>query len=311
MCAHCQQIPDGQETIGPPVYAPVLTAAARMRLDYAEPVWDRAPSRTDPGVRAPDRWHTVNPKQILCDHGRPDGMVLCPACQERLYRMLADIPRLVTDLMVHLTKQNRFLERGIPQHPDGEEQPREVQEESPLPWADAASSVLTDLGRAFDGPPAAAATAALQDWRATLRLPHLAEFAGRVSRAFGKAMRVIDVNPYLTLYGSCPDCGKDIRQERVAAGGLVQCPCGYHAAVEEHQLTQLELAADTQMTLTKVVEVLNDVGERTSRQEIENLIYRQGLPREEVPVWRGGRLEKVWHYRLGDVREWRRKRRTG
>jgi hypothetical protein len=92
----------------------------------------------------------------------------------------------------------------------------------------------------------------------------------------------------------------------------VECQgCGYIAEVGEHLRAQLDLAADERMTLTRVVKVLNDAGEPTSRQEIENQIYREGLPREELPVWQQGRIVKVWHYRLGDVRDWlaRKKRR--
>lgn len=287
MCAHCLRVPTEQEVIGPPVAAPRLNPGAMLRLDYAS-----------------GEWHTRQPpRPVLCDHEeKPPGSVLCGACEADLFRALADVPRLVADLELHLTKQNVFLERGL----DPED---EVIEESPLPYAEAASSALDKLTRVLGTPPAAAAVRHLQRWRETVRMPHLVEFASRVTRAVAKAFSVIDTVPYLTHYGRCPVCKRDIRQERVPEGAEVKCQCGYAAEVGEHRIAQLDLAADIQMPLTRIVSVLNDAGERTSRQEIENMIYRDGLPREQQPVWQDGRIEKVWHYRLGDVREWRARKR--
>jgi uncharacterized Zn finger protein (UPF0148 family) len=298
MCAHCSHTTVEQKTIGPPVTAPRFNPDELLLwLDYPSGLWC-----------------TLKPEPVICDHGKPDGSMLCPVCEERLWRALADVPRLVADLELHLTKQNVFLERGMPQ-PSEDEEEAEVVDESPLPYVEAASSTLRDLTRVLGERPAREAINRLYAWRDTLRLPHLAEFASRLTRATTKAFRVIDMNPYLTHYGTCPTCKTDIRIERVPEEDDVVCPgCGYKAKVADHLRAQLDLAADRQFTLTDVVKVLNDAGEPTTRQEVENLIYRQGLPREQVPVWQDGRLEKVWKYRLGDVRDWlnrhRRKRRS-
>lgn len=292
MCAHCARIePDHDGIIGAPVTVPSFDPEQLLlSLDYPSGLW-----------------YTLRPDTVICDHGKPDGATLCPLCQERLWRALADIPRLTADLDIHFTKQNVFLERGLPQPSKDED--AEVIDESPLPYVEAASKALRDIRDLLGERPAKQSVDLLHDWPDTLRRPDLAEFTSRLTRATTKAFRVIDMDPYLTHYGICPTCKGDIRQERVPEGGKVEHSCGYSAEVAEHRAVQLDLAGDTPLTLTRVVQVLNDAGEPVKRQDIENLIYRHGLPREQIPVWSNGRLERVWHYRLGDVRDGLKKKR--
>jgi uncharacterized Zn finger protein (UPF0148 family) len=125
---------------------------------------------------------------------------------------------------------------------------------------------------------------------------------------------VVDSPPATQFYGYCPTCGAEIYQERVSAEGTVDCPaCGYSAPRKQHLQRQLTAMRDKQMRLGTVVRVLNDAGVPTSRQEIENLIYHQGLAREWVqvpPHWVGTGAERrlvagegVWMYKLGHVIE--------
>lgn len=226
--------------------------------------------------------------------------------------MLRDVPHLVADLELAHTKQNRFLQRGFPQKaaqdPDDDTQPSP--EESPVAWDEKAAEAVKALALALDGEPTMRSCELAGNWLFTMRNPNLTELASRVSRAFIRAMKAIDSAPHLTHYGKCPHCGQDIRHERVQEDdGLVECRCGYTAPVKDHRTAQLEFGADTEMTLTQVVKVLCDAGEPTTRQEVENLIYRDGLPREQRPLWKDGRVEQVWHYRLGDVRDFRMAKR--
>lgn len=249
---------------------------------------------------ASQTWRRPVPTEVRCEHGRPEGVVLCEQCVDDFAALLDDMPGLLADLEAALSKQVTFVRQGGAQvsRPD----------EAPMPYSTAASKVLADLTRRLDGPPILMARLLRLHWRDTLRRPDLERLAGGVSRAVVAAHRVIERPPSLVFYGQCPKCHDDIEQERIVVGDgrMVQCGCGYRATLSAHQAAQLDLAEDRWLTVTELLKVLNDGGEKTSRSDIDNLIYRQGLPRqrEQRPQWASGRLvpHEVFTYRLGDTR---------
>jgi hypothetical protein len=288
-----------------------MTLLLDRRIELAATTWWRVDRHY--GIRLdypPRRGWLAEAVEVQCDHGKPEGMTLCPACTEAFRSALRDIPRLMTELELHHTKQNIFVETGVPQTPDEDDE--EPVDESPIPWDESASRCLADLRRALDDDPAATARQLLTAWPTTTRLPHLPELTGRVTRLVAKAHRIIDSNPYVSHYGTCPLCSGEIRIERVAVGDEVTHDCGYSAPLPEHWAAQMDLMADRMMTETQIIHTLVDAGEKLTRTDFTNLVHRQGLPRELRPVWDGGKLVQVFHYRLGDVRDLRpRTRRKG
>jgi hypothetical protein len=251
------------------------------------------------------RFGTGRIKTITCDHN-PTDTFLCSDCAQLFRAILEDIPGLHTDLEVHLTRQNTFLELGTPKEADPEE--------ASIPWNEQASKAIRGLWYALGGRPVPRSRELLGAWEDTLRRPDAAELAARVSYAAANARAVIDAPRPKVYYGPCPDCKRDLYQERVTEDtDVIVCrACGYHAKRADHLRRELDIMADKEFTLTKLVQTLNDGGEPTSRQEIENLIYRATgdlppLPRQKVnmPRYVGRRLERneVWVYRLGTVRE--------
>lgn len=255
------------------------------------------------------------PNVLVCDHGRPDGMTLCPDCAAQLERALGDVPALMADLTLAFTKQVRFVENGAPDEPapEGEEDPDYTgvyTEESPLPYNQTASKATRRLWQALGGEPVDRSRQLLGDWKTTLRHPDLHMLAGRVTAAVASAHQVIDRPPTYMPYGQCPKCHNQIKQERVDPedpNGRVECPCGYTAALDDHNRAQLDLGENVHYTETELLRVLADGGEPAKRHEVNNLINRQGLPREKGQRrrWVDGRQEpyEVDVYRLGDVRD--------
>ena len=247
-------------------------------------------------------WETPEPEVIACDHGKPEGATLCSACEDRFAAILDDIPGLLADLELALTKQTSFVPQGSPQKPKPDE--------APMPFNLAASKVLGNLTRYLGGPPTMMARFLRLHWQDTLRRPDLETLASAISRTVVAAHKVIDRPPTLVYYGLCPKCHSEIHQERIVAGDgkRVECPCGYRDDLAKHQAAQLDLGEDQWLTVTELLRVLNDGGEKATRRDVDNLIYRQGLPRQKEPrpYWSRdeGRLVKheVFTYRLGTVR---------
>lgn len=251
-------------------------------------------------------WSTGRGRILMidCEHPTKDHRPLCWRCADEFHKIISDVSALVGELEIARTGQATFLELGTPAEADPDE--------AAVPWNERASLAYKGLMIAFGGPPVRAAADLLSNWLTTLRHPDLAERAARISAAVGVARAVIDSPRPKVYYGPCPSCSKDIYQERVGEGELVTCPCGYKAVRADHLKSELSIMADREFTLTKIIQVLCDGGEPTTRQEVENLIYRANgdlppLPRDlrSLPRWEGGKLvpHDVYVYRLGTVRE--------
>lgn len=252
-------------------------------------------------------WTEAEPQQVVCDHGKPVGMRICPDCAATFARLLHDVRAVMTELDLCLTKQTGFLEHGAPKLADPDE--------SSLPWNEGASKVIRRLFAALEGRPTRRAAELLDDWDKTLRREDLESLVSRVSAAVASAHQLVDSPAVTTYYGPCPTCQVDIYTEHVPKDGMVTCrACGYTSPREPHLQRQLRTMSSRQMRLGNVVRALNDAGIRASRQDVENLIYREGLPREQVdvpPHWVGEGAERrlvggdvVWVYRMGDVLAW-------
>jgi hypothetical protein len=239
----------------------------------------------------------------ICDHGKPVGAFLCPRCEGTLRRLLQDVPALVTDLEVTLTRQDQLVTSG----PESAPEP----DESPLPWHEAASKAIRRLFRALGGRPVPTAAAYLEGWAELCSDQRVVEVFSRLADAvvFGRA--VIDRRPAKMYYGHCPNCDSHIWQDRINPdeGGLVECSCGYRAPLQAHQAAQLDIGEAQHLTETELMRVLNKGGEPVARHELSNILHRHDegvIPRTRLnrPRWRDGQLvpHEVWAWQLGQVR---------
>lgn len=249
------------------------------------------------------------PTVIICDHGHSDDVFMCDACAATLRRVVADIPVLMHDLEVAHSRQVSFLDMGTPEDAN----PHEAQ----LEFNMRASNAIAALRRAFDGDPVQASLRILADWPQVLRRPDLAVFAGKVSAAAKDGHHAIEHPPEMYDYGPCPECGKTIRQERITEGAQDQTVvCGecskYAASLSDHKRTQLDRLENDMRTVAEILEAMRILGEPSkdrplTRRQLDNMIYRDGLYREEQNRPRfttDGRLvnDVVFTYRLRDVR---------
>jgi hypothetical protein len=253
----------------------------------------------------------VKPDQlpIRCEEHDTRDRHICRDCAEDLHLVLADLPVLVFDLQLALTRQTHFVEHGHQLGGDDGDGPQEAT--GALPWAEPAAAALRHLGRALGGPRASVwpverlAARTLARWDDLLLAPTVVEYAERVSLAALHGYRVIDRPPDPWFYGPCPKCAVDIYDERNVT--RVSClACTYTAPLDEHQLACLDAGDARLLTVSELVGAITSAGEVVTRHQIFGWIRRDGLAREEENrvVWRKGRLagETVWVYRLGDVR---------
>lgn len=276
-------------------------------------------------------WHGVDQGfkpagSIGCEadgHSKGDRF-LCDDCAEMLARHLSDVPQLVQDLVVAFQKDVNFG------GPAGEANP----EESPVAYGIGARRALDQLRNALPfssemakirshyHPRIVASTARwmranLKEW---LLKPEIDAIAGRIARACIHARTVIDKPKDIIYYGECPNCRKDLRQERVEkhdpdAGKA--CPhcharitcshCGYSVKYTEHELNSINAGVDRWLTPDEMIGTVRSGGKLVTRRELMWWITRDGLPREtrNRPTLVNGELalRPVDVYRLGDVLE--------
>jgi hypothetical protein len=248
---------------------------------------------------------------------------LCADCADALRLVLADVPRLLDDLDIAIAGESRFVEHGVRngstdakasgRHPaiaaqqrltlaligDGTQTHPGVRD-----WFDyyGPASLARQLAKCLDQPGTSV--------RLEPRMPNLAR---DISAAASRAHHVIDMPTDLCYYGPCPDCGRDIVQERIHRDDdktPVVCrypSCEYAQPLAEHQRKLLVAGEDRWLTVGELVSAITSGGEVVTRHQIRHWIDKEGLPREtrSRPQWVDGELKphEVATYRLGDVRE--------
>jgi hypothetical protein len=264
------------------------------------------------------------PIVITCSgegHGKDQGATLCPGCLEDFERVLADVPELLDDLDIAIAGEVRFVEHGFRAgslEGDGVGASRNpaVAAHQRLCLALSGDDTNAHPGCAgwFDArDPAQLARHLLLYLNRLVGEPRLPVLAHDISSAAKRAHHVIDMPKDLVFYGPCPECGRDITQERIHRDDqetLVQCrflSCGYGKTLDLHYKLILDANEDRWMTVSELVSAITSGGEIVNRNQIYYWERKGGLAREERSraKWVGGELvtEEVWCFRLGDVRQ--------
>ena len=295
-------------------------------------------TNTAADVKTSPRWQglTTTGEQLPDGTPKPDKPIIitctghtqtgiCTECLADLTRVLADVPGLLDDLDIAIAGEAKFVEHGF--------------RGGALALGEAGSNVhpaiaayhrlvlaLCGDGTAahpgcsdwFDtSPPALLADRLNYQLHRLILEPRMPTLAHDISSAAARAHHVIDTPKDLVYYGPCPDCGRDIVQERIHRDDdttFIKCrylSCEYGQPLDTHQKRILDAAEDRWMTVTELVSAITSGGEVVTRTQIYNWERRAGLAREmrDRPKWVDGELinDQVWCFRLGDVRERARK----
>ena len=231
-------------------------------------------------------------------------------CGESFRSVLHDIPLLLDDLDIAISGWSRFVERGARSDTDAvtaglnpavkAQQRLEAALKPAGEWFDAkapwfiAAALATHLHRLAGEP----------------RMPQLAR---DISQAASRAHHVIDAPQDFVYYGPCPDCGRDIIQERIHKDDdetQVTCrypSCNYAKTLDLHYKKILDANEDRWMTVSELVSAITSGGEIVDRNQIYYWERKAGLAREmrTRAKWVNGDLvtNEVWCFRLGDVRQ--------
>jgi hypothetical protein len=250
---------------------------------------------------------------------------LCTDCAEDFARVLADVPWLLDDLDIAIAGEAKFIEHGIIRG----------SVESLGPSRHPAVAAHHRLCLAINGDGTAAHPGCL-DWfdardpsllaRTLARfLPRLLteerlpQLARDISSAAARAHHVIDAPKDLVYYGPCPDCGRDIVQERIHKDDEetpVKCrfpSCDYAVTLDLHHKRILSSNVDRQFSITECVSMITNAGgEPVTRDQINGWIRHKGFPREwtDRPTWKGGSIVMVgmWTVKLRDVLDFMEKK---
>src|SRR5215217_5092855 len=248
---------------------------------------------TTTGEQLPDG--TLKPDKpiiITCTGHTQTG--ICPECLTDLTRILNDIPQLFDDLDIAIAGDAQFVEHGF----RGGDFTLQMGGSNTNP-AIAAHHRLV-LALTGDG---TGAHPVCSDWfdassPATLaerlnyqlhRLilePRMPVLAHDISSAAARAHHVIDIPKDLVYYGPCPDCGRDIVQERIHRDDQetkVRCrylTCGYGEPLDTHQKRILDANLDRQFSIAECVGMISNAGKTVTRDQINGWIRHKGLHRE-------------------------------
>src|SRR5215216_3574759 len=297
----------------------MMTAAEHVKTS---PRWQ---GLTTTGETLPDgTFKPDKPIIITCTGHTETG--ICAECAADFTRVLADIPGLFDDLDIAIAGEAKFVEHGFRGGAFG--------------LGAAGSNVNPAIAAhhrlvlALMGD-ATAAHPGVVDWFDTRNPSQLAQhlnfhlhrlileprmpvLAHDISSAAARAHRVIDIPKDLVYYGPCPDCGRDIVQERIHKDDddtLVKCrylTCGYGQTLDLYHKRVLEASLDRQFSVAECVGMISNAGKLVTRDQINGWIRHKGLPREwtDRPEWKGGTLVMVgmWTLKLRDVVDFIQKR---
>lgn len=308
LCHHCH----------PGARRPVLTLSAL----------ETAAGRSLPQFKARRRHHLwmvgrEEPGVISCQHPTGDNRQLCTGCTDQLRMLLLDVPSLVAQLEVAVSRQVSFVDRGskvlrTPGHPW-----HEVLDERPpgtvlperfhvVPYGsrpaharrrlvnslddDAAFVEEGWLGTFVDDRPAdpvALAAGWLRGLGTRLLDPDFPRRAYRFSAAVVHAREVIERPPDDRFIGPCPKCRADVVAPMLGAGATlaereaqtVQCPCGEPIRVAARLRQILSEAEDRFMTAAELVGAISDWGgDPVTRNQINWWVKSGRLMRHERDI---------------------------
>jgi hypothetical protein len=221
-------------------------------------------------------WLVPVPRVTVCTH-KPDG-TLCHKCRYVLDCLLADVPQLLRELRTVFIRDVCYPKAG---------------------WRRGSH---LDLTRLIWSEPAARVLNILTEHMHTYRDELSVERLRRLSAIFELAHRVID-RPLAPITVWCIRCGRELALGPGQSG--VSCDCGYTATRQQYQADVINANQDMLLTSKEVSIVLTSAGEPISRQTVERMAVRCGLPREKitVPRWQNGRIVQysTWGYRVADV----------
>lgn len=264
-----------------------------LRLDYVSRPWQasgRLPDRADG-----EKGHIT---RAQLDH---------------LARVLADVPYLMADLEVAASRQDQFPNRPTPAG-DGSE--------SPLPYRTGAADTSHDLALAVSGVaalvwhrstsgqpvPFRSATEAAGWLRSSLRIlaqdPDAEQLAYRIADVHDRALNgPIERPPDWRYLGPCRNCGADLEAE--SGSEMIECDCGYRAAIQDVIDSALASTEDMLFTETQLVGALELDGKIITRYQIQGWHRRGRLAGHEHKRWapKACKIVSVRTYRLGDVRK--------
>lgn len=246
----------------------------------------------------------------LCTCSKPtrEDSYMCADCKDALWRALGNVPALVDELEVSLTKQTRFTTQTSSAR---------VSTAPPLPYDPAASRTLDtlhtqltkltqlcikrniesrDYQQRTPGETSVSMSAWLM-WRvdALAAQPDI-DSAQQLVRVVQKAEYVIDRPPERTYAGPCDDCGRDLYAEHSKQTVICHhCGISYDLAARRQWL--LRVVNDRLATATEIARALTSLELPVTAERI-----RQWKHRERIDVVSHDRLGRPL-FRVGDIVE--------
>lgn len=244
----------------------------------------------------------------LCTCGKPTGEAayLCGDCKATLWRALGDIPALVDELDITLTKQRRFTSQTGAVR---------ASSEPALPYDIGASNVLHELRNELVGLVRVCMDSHIEsrDYRDRLpddtceamsrwlmwridgitAQPYAADTL-RLVRIVDRAEHVILGPPPKTFAGPCDDCGRDLYAQK--GKPVVTChACGLHYDIETRRRWLLSVVDDRLATATEIARALTSLELPVTAERI-----RQWKHRDRIDVRAHDKLDRPL-FRVGDV----------
>ena len=272
-------------------------------------------------VKHSPQWRGLNekgkPLSVNCHNHVEVG--ICEDCAWNLSQVLADIPMLFDDLDIAIAGESHFVEHGTRAgrlalgEATGARNPAiAAQKRLTLAMRGDGTNAHPGVSDWFDSRDPARMSLHLARQMPWLRgEPRMPTLGVDISSASSRAHRIIDAPVDMVYYGQCPDCGRDIVQERIHHEDTttpIKCgypSCDYARSLDEHQAAQLMANLDKWLTVNELVSAFTLGGIPVTRNQIHWWAKHEGLPREARvrPKWRNGELiaPTADTYRVGDV----------